>query len=140
MANDAQHIEIPGKPIAKARPRFVRRGKFINTYNPQETEEGKWLLSARSQITRVFEGPIKITIGFYFERPKSHFGTGKNSDIIKENAPKRHVTKPDLDNLIKFVLDCLNGEAFLDDRQIITLEAIKEYDSSASTVVTIKTC
>jgi Holliday junction resolvase RusA-like endonuclease len=31
-------ITIPGKPIAKKRPRFARRGKFVTTYNDQQTE------------------------------------------------------------------------------------------------------
>jgi phage terminase large subunit GpA-like protein len=36
------NITIPGPPIAKKRPKFARRGKFVTTYNPQDSEEGRW--------------------------------------------------------------------------------------------------
>jgi len=120
-------ITVPGKPIAKARPRFVRRGSGVYTYNGQQTEEGKWLLSARSQITHKINRPIGILLSFYLPRPKCHYGIGKNADKLKASAPHYPDKKPDLDNLIKFVLDCLNGEAWDDDKQIVSIEADKYY-------------
>ena len=38
-----------------------------------------------------------------------------------------YTKKPDLDNLVKSVLDGLNGIAYVDDNQIIDIEARKEY-------------
>ncbi|SAK33221.1 endodeoxyribonuclease RusA [Burkholderia multivorans] len=29
---------VPGKPVAKGRPRFVRRGPHVRTYTPEPTE------------------------------------------------------------------------------------------------------
>jgi len=43
------NLKVYGVPIAKKRPRFARRGKFVTTYNDQETEEGKFLLFIREQ-------------------------------------------------------------------------------------------
>lgn len=121
-------IIIKGKPIAKARPKFYRRGKHVGTYNPQESEEGRWLWEAKQQITECFDGPIKVYIEFYFSRPKSHYGTGQNKDVLKMSSPKYHLQKPDIDNCVKFVLDCLNGHAFKDDKQIFAIEAYKSWD------------
>jgi len=131
-------IIIKGKPIAKARPKFYRRGKDVGTYNPQETEEGRWLWEAKQQITECFDGPVFVFINFQFARPKSHFGTGKNSDNMKYSSPILHTQKPDLDNCIKFVLDCLNGHAFKDDKQIVYIHATKDWDSEALTRIEIK--
>jgi Holliday junction resolvase RusA-like endonuclease len=131
-------ITIPGKPIAKARPRFVRRGKFVATYNPQETEEGRWLLSARHQITGKMDGPIAIKCVFYMPRPKGHYGTGKNKNVLKSGAPKRHISKPDIDNLQKMVFDCLNQEAWTDDALICEVSARKEYSVYPRTEIEIE--
>lgn len=57
---------------------------------------------------------------FYFEIPKS---TPK-----KNRAEAVHTKKPDLDNLVKFIKDCLNGEAWKDDSQVVSLFAQKIYE------------
>lgn len=41
-----------------------------------------------------------------------------------------HTKKPDCDNMVKFVLDCLNGRAWPDDAQISELYARKLYSKN----------
>jgi len=41
----------------------------------------------------------------------------------------RFAGKTDLDNLIKFVLDSLNGLTFLDDGQVIKILSLMTYDN-----------
>ncbi len=67
-------LRIPGKPIAKARPRFYRRGKHVGTYNSQETEEGKFILEVKSQMNghELITGPITLTCVFVMPVPKSY--------------------------------------------------------------------
>ncbi len=130
-------ITIYGKPIAKARPRFARRGKFVMAYNGQETEEGRFLFEAKTQVKQCLKNSVEINCFFYMPRPKNHYGTGKKNEILKETAPIYHTKKPDLDNLVKFVLDCLNGLAWYDDSQIITLIAHKVYSNVPRTCIEI---
>jgi Holliday junction resolvase RusA-like endonuclease len=117
-----QSIIISGKPIAKKRPRFFRRDNFAGTYNCQETEEGRWILDAKQAITeRAGAGtPVALKCWFYFDFPKSM--------SKKKRAGAIHTKKPDLDNLVKFVKDCLNGIAWHDDSQVVSLMAKKLYD------------
>ena len=131
-------ITIPGKPIAKKRPRFVVRGKIGHAYNDQQTEEGRFLLLAKEQIDRVFDGPLIVMIHCYMPRPKGHYGTGKNAGKLKASAPDVPTTKPDIDNCAKFVLDCLNGLAFHDDKQIIDLHVSKTYSDNPRTIITVQ--
>jgi Holliday junction resolvase RusA-like endonuclease len=123
-------ITIPGKPIAKKRPRFARRGKFVVTYNDQQTEEGKWILTARSQIKEAIpEGvPVTLHCQFFMPIPKS---------TPKKKIMHEHTKKPDLDNLVKFVKDCLNGELWHDDGQVSCLYAEKIYDHEPRTVIMV---
>lgn len=129
-------ITIPGNPIAQKRPRFARRGKFVTTYSEQETEAGKFFLIAREQVKEKLSGPLKVLIFFNFARPKSHYGTGKNQGKLKDGAPVYYSGK-DIDNLCKFVLDCLNGLAWDDDSQIVDIGAIKSYGDIPETLIII---
>ena len=46
--------------------------------------------------------------------------------------------KPDLDNIAKAVLDGLNGLAFDDDKQVVSLKVSKRYDHEARIEVEIR--
>lgn len=60
--------------------------------------------------------PISMQVSFFLAPPKS-----------MKNAPKFHVKKPDLDNLVKAVLDAGNGVLFKDDNLICGINASKHY-------------
>lgn len=128
-------IVVKGKPIAKKRPRFFLRGKHIAACNPQETEESRWLWEAKSQIAWIFkEGPVIADMRFTMPIPKSL----RKRDVALVDAGKYyHTKKPDLDNLVKFVKDCLNGVAWKDDSQVVKLTAVKVYGREPETRITL---
>lgn len=130
-------IIIPGNPIPKLRPRFARRGKFVTTYTVQETEEAKFLLMFLQQWDGIpiSNKAIRVKLAFYMKRPKAHYGTGKNAGKLKPNAPFSHAKRPDLDNMIKWVLDCLNGSVWKDDSLISSISARKVYDENPRTEI-----
>ena len=128
-------ITIPGKPIAKKRPRFARRGKHVITYNDQETEEGKFFLLAKEQFNRKpTTGPVDLWVRFYMPIPKS---TSKKNRNLMNLGLIRHTKRPDLDNLVKFVKDCLNGLVWKDDSQVCRLVAVKLYSEEPRTHIRI---
>lgn len=124
-------ITIPGPPIAKKRPRFVRRGKFVSAYNPQETEEGRWLWDATLQLGPDFGiimVPLELSLSFHMPIPASMSKKARAVAIY-------HTKKPDVDNCVKFVLDCLNGVLYRDDCLIYKIEAVKLYSHDPRTVI-----
>ncbi len=128
-------IEIPGKPIAKKRPRFARRGKFVITYNPQQTEESRFLFEIQKQWKRnPLENPIKIVMFFYMPIPKSTYSSKRK---LMERGWIRHTKRPDLDNLVKFAKDCLNGVVYRDDSQVYAIQAEKRYSDDPKTEILI---
>lgn len=131
-------IIVPGNPIPKARH---RDGKNGHKYNPQRKEERDWLMLARRQITeKLSQGtPVSLYATFFMQRPESHFGTGRNAGKLKPSAPAHHVIKPDLDNLLKFVKDVLNGVAWHDDSQVVWTSMSKVYsdDNNPRTLLDI---
>ena len=130
------YIEIHGVPIAKKRPRFARRGKFVTTYNDQETEEGKFILDLRQQFKGIspLEVPLKLQAEFHMPIPKS---TSKKKTEMMLSHAICHTKKPDLDNLIKFVKDCCNGEIWKDDSQVCSIQADKYYSHTPKTRIWI---
>lgn len=133
---------VPGEPIAKKRPRFFVRkfagkGKQIGAINPQETEEGKFALLCKSQIN-IDPLPagqsIQLTCRFFLPIPA---GWTKKKHLQLKQFGISHVKKPDLDNMVKFVKDCLNGIAWHDDSQITCLFAEKEYSYNPRTEIII---
>ena len=72
-------------------------------------------------------GPCRVEYIFYFNRPRAHFGSGKNSQVLKPSAPKHHTKKPDLTKLIRSTEDALTGIVWADDSQCVEYAAEKEY-------------
>lgn len=71
--------------------------------------------------------PIRLELGFYLLRPKSHFRGGSRAGEMRADAPEYVTTKPDLDKLVRAVLDGLTGVLYRDDSQVATILAEKLY-------------
>ena len=129
-------IVVKGKPIAKKRPRFARRGSFVVTYNDQQTEEGRFLFEVQKQWKRPpIDTPVKVRCSFEMPIPKSA-SKKKTWAMIKDEI--KHTKKPDVDNLLKFATDCLIGVIFKDDSQIIYLAGGKFYSETPQTLIMIE--
>lgn len=112
-------IVFHGTPIGKSRPRFGRtKTGGVVTYTPQKTRDYERALKSFAQVAMigktVLEGPVKVTITAYFSH-KTKTGW--------------HVSRPDLDNIIKAVLDALNEIVFDDDAAVCEIVASKKYDN-----------
>ena len=81
--------------------------------------------------------PVQVSVKFAFERPKAHFGTGKKSEILKEHAPKQHTKQPDVDKLVRCLLDGMTGSVYSDDRQVFVVVAMKQWSTESFTEVSI---
>lgn len=138
-------FRVPGTPIAKKRPRFVRKGNYVGTYNAQETEEGRFVLSIMDQVrTKGYGEALPLPPGtsvflsccFHMPLPKSAPKSVRKALEMEETV--WHTKKPDLDNLLKFVKDCLNGVAWKDDSQVTGIEAFKSYGEEPMTEIMIE--
>lgn len=80
-----------------------------------------------------FDGPVVITMAFYFYRPKSHYRTGKNSHLLRDDAPVRPIGHTnDLDKLERAVNDSLTAAGvWYDDGQVVRIVSDKCYTSDA---------
>jgi Holliday junction resolvase RusA-like endonuclease len=123
-----------GDPIAKKRPKFARRGNFVTVYDTQkkETDDIKIQLLAQWPHKPIETG-LEIEILFYMPIPASWSKKRKEEALIS----KKHISKSDIDNLLKMYFDCMNEIVFIDDRLIYKLTAEKCYDLNPRTEIYI---
>lgn len=82
-------------------------------------------------------GPVRVKARFIFPRPKSHFGTGRNADVLKQDAPAYVTKAPDVDKLQRAIGDSLTGVVYMDDSQIAEWQAVKVYGSHSCTQIEV---
>jgi Holliday junction resolvase RusA-like endonuclease len=70
--------------------------------------------------------PVKITISFFMPRPKT----------VKRAYPS---VAPDLDKLVRAVLDGLTGVAYEDDGQVVQIHARKLYGAEVGAEIELET-
>ncbi len=131
-------FQIPGPPKHQQRHRSSSRGKFVHQYDPSAKDKKDFLLQAMQYAPKApHTGAVYLTVWFCMPRPKSHYRTGKFAGILKDSAPLWHIKRPDIDNLLKFVMDSLNGVFWKDDSQICSVIAQKRYDERPRTVIQV---
>lgn len=125
-------FKVCGDPVAQGRPRFASKGRggkplpFVRTYDPKKSRDWKEdvrLQAITCQADTLLQGALKMNLTFILQRPKGHYG----KKGLRPSAPFYHITKPDLDNMVKGIKDALSGVCYERDQQICELHADKEY-------------
>jgi Holliday junction resolvase RusA-like endonuclease len=128
-----------GTPKALKRHRHTFKDGVHRNYDPSADDKKTFLDQAINyKPDSPLTNPISMDLVFYFPRPKAHYGTGKNANVLKKTAPEYYTIAPDTDNLIKEVSDSLNGIFYKDDSQIFLIVAQKKYtEETPRTTVSI---
>lgn len=143
-------ITIEENPIPKLRARFCRIGGNVKTYDSQS----KQVANTKNKMIQILNNicnhdnkklllevyklkddvALNINILFYLPIPKSFTIRDQNLCLW---GVKSVISKPDIDNLAKYYLDCMNGLLFQDDKQIISLKCLKKYSNKPRVVIDI---
>lgn len=117
---------VPGKPKGKARARMSSRtGRW---YTPQATEDYEAEVQQYALIAKpkreYIEHPCRLTIEIWQQPPKS-WSKKRKKEVTDLKYPI--TSKPDLDNIVKIIMDALNGIAWNDDKQVYAIDATRHY-------------
>lgn len=125
---------VPGTPVAQSRPRFARRGAFVQTYDAAPAKDYKsWVkscaidamqLAGISMIKR--EIPLYLRVMISLQKPKS--------------APKKLIyptKKPDCDNVLKGLQDAMESIVYEADQQIVAVTVRKQYAETPGVLILI---
>lgn len=120
-------ISIPGEPKGKGRPRYTKSG---HAYTPRDTAVYEQLvrLTFKGKYPQAMpfekDVPLKVDIFAWFKIPRS---ASKVKRELMQQGYIKPTKKPDTDNIVKIVLDALNGYAYYDDAQVVELTIKKGY-------------
>lgn len=125
-------IEIPGRIIAKQSVRFTRAGHRyqpgdVTNYHALCATLGMQAMAGRELLT----GACRVCIQIVLQTPASW---------SKKRKAEHNwcVTRPDLDNACKALMDGFKGVVFADDKQVVELMMSKRYGSADRVIVTVE--
>ena len=125
----ANEITISGKPQVLKRTRISGN----HCYDSQKSEKLRIYLEVKKQWVAyklpIYMDPIHLDVLFVFPIPESYSVAKKK---ILKNSPR--VIVNDLDNLLKMLLDSLQGLCFSNDNLVASINAKKVYGNNAKTV------
>jgi Holliday junction resolvase RusA-like endonuclease len=115
---------VDGLPVPQGSMKVIN-GRVIHN---KGSELAAWrsavALTARQYGARPLTDPIEIRIKFYMPKPRT----------VKRQYPS---VAPDLDKLIRAVLDGLTAIAYVDDGQVVLIAAQKAYGERIGAEITV---
>lgn len=135
---NAVHINIPGVPVAKGRPRIAARGGKPRAYTPAKTVAYEGLVALAGQEAMdgqdPLSGALRCEIVATFPIAASWSKARRAAAVAGELW---HTSRPDGDNLAKAIGDGLNGIVWHDDSQVASWEIAKRYGVVPGVSVTV---
>jgi Holliday junction resolvase RusA-like endonuclease len=124
-------LTVRGPLRGKGRPRFVKATG--RTYTPKETVKAELRIRAAARAERVepLNGPVRVHVIAVGGVPKS-WSKRKREEALAAHFDMR---KPDGDNVLKLVLDALNGVAWHDDVQVVDARVERRLDAGGERLV-----
>lgn len=130
-------FRVPGIPIPQGSMRAIRSGRNGALVMLSDNDKlSSWRGDVRDAALRAIAPgpypkaprgePVRVGVTFHLPRIKAHF-TPKGE--LRDYAPSYPTTKPDLDKLVRAILDAMTGVVYYDDAQVATIEAGKLYDT-----------
>lgn len=133
---------VPGRPVGKGRPRFSTRGGFVKTYTPEKTASFENLVKLAFQqaapegfVPFGKDTALEMVITARFTPPESASKKKREAMLMGDIRPTK---VPDVDNVVKCVMDALHDVAYVNDASVVNVIAEKRYSQVAETVVEIR--
>jgi len=133
---------VYGVPRPQGSKKHVGKGIMVETNKNLPHWRGAVAqAAAQADGSYLTVGPVQLTVQFVFPRPKGHYGSGKNSGVLKASAPSHPTSKQlgDLDKLLRGLCDAITGVLIADDSQVVGILATKEYGEPAQAAIRMET-
>lgn len=129
---------IPGNPVGKGRPRIGRVGGHARMFTPDKTVSYESLVKYAGfeamQGRALLLDAVAVVLDICVPIPASW---SKRKQAMAVAGGVFPTTKPDIDNVEKAVFDGLNGIAWKDDVQVVSVQKTKRYSVTPCVKVSI---
>lgn len=130
---------VPGEARGKGRPRATARGGIARLYTDKQTAtyENRVALKAEQALAGrpPLDEPLSLMVIVRVCPPASASKKARAAMLANHVA---HTRKPDLDNVVKAILDGCNKVAFRDDVLVDAIYARKQWAEAAGVDVVLK--
>lgn len=145
MLTTELYITIPGHPAPKGSLKCIGgKGGRGHVLIEDNARTKVWRSTVAGWITRAWpkdqnadkNQPLGADITFTLPRPRGHYGTGRNSDVLKTTAPAYPISHQagDVDKLLRLALDAIQDTPVLpDDCAVVEVHALKAYVTEGTT-------
>lgn len=127
-----QQYILPGIPVSMARPRFNKKTGAVFNCQAQQLNDQKLILRAQASKFERVSGPLIISVVLFMPIPQSWSKKKREAFHLQP-----HISRPDLDNMVKWIGDVGNGILYDDDAVICAMHAYKFYSLEPKTVISI---
>nr|BAR30348.1 Holliday junction resolvase (Rus) [uncultured Mediterranean phage uvMED] len=142
---------VEGIPRPQGSKRHVGNGRMVEA----SKHTAGWRKAVSQAALAAFtgepiSGPVGVAVHFLFPRPKSHYRTGRNAEMLRQGAPKFPTTRAvgDIDKLARALCDAVSvtsgGSVLQDDSLVQWLYGQKEWaarnEASGAYVRIMKIC
>lgn len=133
IEQDGVEFLVPGEPVPQGSMTAMKaKGQdraFVVPNNKAKLNKYRDAVRAVAASAMGDRGPVSGTVAailvFHLKRPQAHFTV---SGELKGWAPRFHTGKlPDLDKLVRAVLDALTGTVYADDARVVRIVTEKLY-------------
>lgn len=129
---------VEGTPRPQGSKRHVGNGIMVES-SKHVANWRSWVRLKASEACQgqmPIVGPVRVNVEFSFDRPKAH----STSKGLRSTAPVFKSSKPDIDKLLRAVLDALTAICFVDDSQVVATFCTKKYSTAAVTRIEVFAC
>jgi Holliday junction resolvase RusA-like endonuclease len=131
----AIELVVYGRPAPQGSKRHVGGGRMIESSkhvkpwrDDVKAAAEAWLADRRPWAP--LDQPLVVRMVFTAARPRSHYRTGRNAHLLRDNAPARPAGKPDASKLIRSTEDALTDSGLWKDDALVV-----EYDRAAKVYI-----
>jgi len=139
--SDDLTITVHGTPAPQGSKRHVGNGVMVESskkVKPWRQDVKHAALDVLGDAPPLI-GPVLVDVTFTLTRPRGHYRTGRNAELLRDSAPAYPAGKPDIDKLLRSTLDAL-GEAgvWRDDAQVVAATMRKVYGDVAGARIRVR--
>jgi Holliday junction resolvase RusA-like endonuclease len=135
------NFEVKATPLVQARARMNTTAHPPYLYDPSRDAKQRFANGVRSEMQATGHNTfpffdrstaIRMTAKFVLPRPKNDFKKNKALPLQLATTAGSFPRGKDIDNLVKFVADALQDTLYMNDTNIVRVEAEKTYSTDIS--------